>query len=198
MNIIRKLLPYRPIKASKALWEQRYEEGHWDRIRRIDELAHYSIIVGYVEFLNSGGSILDVGCGEGILYERLCASRYSKYLGIDLSEVAVRKATLVKNNDEKTNFLATRIEDFRTDETFDVIIFNECLYYMEEPIKTLQQYESFLSCNGFFIISMCDGIESSKIWNILEKYYHIIDTVIVINSKQFRWTITVLQNHSRS
>jgi 2-polyprenyl-3-methyl-5-hydroxy-6-metoxy-1,4-benzoquinol methylase len=106
-----------------------------DRIRKIEELARYCIIIGYTQFFKAG-SILDVGCGEGVLHERLCESSYFRYVGIDVSNVAIDK--VCEKNSEKHQFLAVRIEDFRTDQKFDVVIFNECLYYMEEPLRTLQ------------------------------------------------------------
>ena len=69
---------------------------------------------------------MDIGCGEGILCERLSKSYYSRYVGIDVSTVAIDRANV--NNSQKTKFLAEKIEDFNTNEKFDVIIFNECLY----------------------------------------------------------------------
>jgi len=150
----------------------------------------YSLIVGYTHFLKKGGSILDVGCGEGILYERLCKGHYSRYLGIDVSTVAIGRVS--DKNDEKHQFVAARIEDFRTDEKFDVIIFNECLYYMEEPLKTLRHYEGFLSKNGLFIVSMNKATETWKIWKQIEKHYSIRDVVSVSNAKGVCWIIKVL------
>lgn len=189
-SLIKKLLPYRPIRVSGTFWEKRYRDGAWDRIRTIEELAHYSLIVGYTHFLKKAGSILDVGCGEGILFERLCESHYSRYMGIDVSTVAINRASV--NTSEKNRFLAARIEDFRTDEKFDVIIFNECLYYMENPLETLRHYEGFLMRDGLFIVSMFRGVETLKIWRQIDKYYSIRDVVSVSNAKGGCWIIKVI------
>jgi len=190
LNFLKKLLPYRPIKVTSSFWEKRYIEGRWDLIRDIDELGHYSIVVGYTHFLKPGGNILDVGCGEGILCERLCKSHYANYLGIDLSTVAIERAS--SKNDEKNRFLVARVEEFRTDEKFDVIVFNECLYYMDDPVKTLQDYQSFLTSNGLFIVSMSNTLESVKIWRQISKSYSVIDAVSLSNAKRVCWTIKVL------
>ena len=189
-NLIKRLLPYRPIRISDTFWEQRYTEGKWDRIRAIDELARYSLIVGYTHFLKKAASILDVGCGEGILCERLCKSHYSRYVGIDVSTVAIDRACV--NSNEKSKFLVQEIEGFRTDETFDVIIFNECLYYTEDPLKTLQYYEGFLARKGLFIISMHKGTETCKIWKQIDKHYSIRDAVSVSNAQGVCWIVKVL------
>jgi len=195
-NLIQLVSPYRPIRVSGTFWEKRYKDGAWDRLRTIEELARYSLIVGYVHYLNKGGSILDVGCGEGILYERLCKSNYSRYLGIDVSSVAIARACDKSN--ATNQFLSTRIEDFRTDEKFDIIIFNECLYYMEEPLKTLRHYESFLTKSGVFVISMYKTMGAWKVWKQFGNHYYIRDTVSVRNAKDECWTIKVLNRSMRN
>ncbi len=63
--------------VSKPDWEQQFKNGEWDYIKQLDELAHYSIIAGYFQFIKQGCSILDVGCGEGILQMRLSPHAYS-------------------------------------------------------------------------------------------------------------------------
>ena len=190
-NLIKRLLPYRPIRVSGPFWEKRYKEGAWDRIRSIDELARYSIIVGYTHFLYRGDScILDVGCGEGILYERFSKDCYSRYLGIDVSKEAIGRG--YNKNEEKHQFITARIEDFKTEEKFDVVIFNECLYYLEKPIEILELYEGFLSKNGLFIVSMNSTAETWKIWKQIDKHYIIRDAVSVSNAKGVSWMIKVI------
>src|SRR3972149_11693837 len=88
-TLMERLLPYRPIRVSNQFWEKRYKDGAWDRLRKSEELARYSLIVGYTHFFVKGGSILDVGCGEGILYEKLGKGYYSRYFGMDVSTVAI-------------------------------------------------------------------------------------------------------------
>jgi cyclopropane fatty-acyl-phospholipid synthase-like methyltransferase len=100
-KLIARVLPYRPIRVASAFWEKRHEEGAWDRISTMGELARYSLIVGYVHLL-AASTILNVGCGEGILFERLCNSHYSRYLGLDLSSVATGR--ICDKNDDKHRF----------------------------------------------------------------------------------------------
>src|SRR5690348_2798439 len=52
--------------TSQKQWEAEYQNGRWEYMKNLEELARYSIIVGYVDYLKKGGAILDVGCGEGI------------------------------------------------------------------------------------------------------------------------------------
>jgi len=194
-NLLEKLRPYSPIRVSDTFWEKRYSDGAWDRLRAVEELGRYSLIAGYARFFSEGGSVLDVGCGEGILYEKLCQGDCSRYLGIDISTVAIAKARV--RDAERHRFLAARIEDFGTDEKFDVIIFNECLYYMEDPVGTLRHYEGFLAENGVFIVSMHSTAKSMKIWKRVDGQYRIRDAVSVTNLKGVCWVIKALEGKAQ-
>ena len=48
---------------SKEAWEEQYRKGGWDFMRRLDEVARYSVIAGFLHHLKPGGSVLDVGSG---------------------------------------------------------------------------------------------------------------------------------------
>ena len=64
-----------------------------------------------------------------------------------------------------------------------MIIFNECLYYINYTLKTLQRYEGSLANKGIITVSMCKTTESWKVWNQVDKYYSTIDAVSVSNLK---------------
>lgn len=192
-DFIATFLPYRPIRTNRALWESRYTEGAWDRLHDIGELGRYSVITGYIQFLTRTGNILDVGCGEGLLSQKLCQSAYAKYLGIDLSAVAIDKANQRRDaQDSRCAFLAADVETFTTDAKFDVIVFNECLYYLPAPVETLRRYEGFLATNGAIIVSMHETVETKKIWTQIDDCYAVRDSVAITNKSGARWIIKLL------
>jgi hypothetical protein len=41
---------------AQARWEREYASGRWSYLGNIDELAHYSVIVGYYAFLKPAGA----------------------------------------------------------------------------------------------------------------------------------------------
>lgn len=192
-DLVATFLPYRPIGTDRELWETRFAEGAWDRLHGIGELARYSIIAGSIQFLTRRGRILDVGCGEGLLSERLCPNAYATYLGIDLSVVAIEKANQRKDPQEsRRDFLVADVESFTGDGKFDAIVFNECLYYLPAPAETLRRYERFLAENGAMIVSMCETVETRKIWAQITNRYMVRDSVAVSNHNGARWIIKVL------
>ena len=106
-------------------WEQSYAAGKWEYLSGIEELAHYSVILGYAWYLQSN-SILDVGCGEGVLTRILQAFPYEAYHGVDVSAHAIAAAEARYGN-TKTRFFRADAEAFRPERCFDTIIFNKYL-----------------------------------------------------------------------
>jgi 2-polyprenyl-3-methyl-5-hydroxy-6-metoxy-1,4-benzoquinol methylase len=172
-------------------WDCQYENGNWGYMHQLQELARYSVIAGYFQHLKPGGSILDIGCGEGILQQRLAGQFYSHYFGIDISGVAIEKATIRGN--ENTFFIEADAEHYLPSESFDAIIFNEILYYISNPISLLKRYESFLKSDGVYIISMFHDLRNAMIWRRLPNLYFLIDEVKVSNKSGVSWVCRVVK-----
>jgi SAM-dependent methyltransferase len=196
-SIYLKILPYTPTQVSVEEWDSQYSLGRWDYLKQIGELARYSVIAGYCHFLKEGGKILDLGCGEGILQERLCYTRYSRYVGVDISAEASSKT--FSRDREKTLFVQADISDYNPNGRFDIVIFNECLYYLKDPLGAVNRYASFLEEGGLLIVSMSVTENNNHIWKMIEKSYDIMDEVLVVNkTARLSWVIKVFTNSSRN
>jgi len=160
----------------RETWESQYLAGHWNYLGQLEQLARYSVIVGYIQHLKPGGSFLDVGCGEGLLREKLSLYGYSKYLGIDIFEAAIGKAA--QRQHERTHFIRADADDYEPAELFDAIIFNEILYYLKDPVKILDRYTRALREGGIIITSIF-AVEPGP--SVLEKIkaagYSVLDEV---------------------
>lgn len=121
----------------------------WARLRSTSEVGRYAVIQGFFQHFTPGGSVLDVGCSDGILQERLS---YGRYTGIDLFADTIARAS--RKNDATTRFLQADAATYAPDEQFDAIIWNECLYYLAEPIEVIQRYRGYLRPGGVIIVSM--------------------------------------------
>lgn len=187
-----KMLPYRSVRVAREEWNLQYSLGKWDYLRQVGELAHYSVIAGYCHYFKPGGRLLDIGCGEGILQERLCSPGYSRYTGIDISEEAI--CTASGRQDEKTSFVQADVREYRPEGLSDIIIFNECLYYFQDPLSIVKRYENFLTEDGLLIVSMFVTEKTGRIWKILEESYIVQDEVFVKNKSGVSWNIKVLAN----
>lgn len=178
--------------VSKEQWEKQYSSGEWSFLSTIHEAAHYSIIAGYLDYFKKYDLILDVGCGEGILQQRMQTVGYKKYVGIDISEQAINKARLKEN--DRTSFIRAEADKLNFEKNYyNAIIFNEILYYLETPLEIVKKYEDYLRPEGIFIISMCTHRKSRSIWKNLDAYYSFADETKVTNQKRNSWVIKCWQ-----
>ena len=184
------VLPYKSMEGSKEILDAEYSSGIWDYLRMVNELPRFSVVVGYCHHHKKAGKILEIGCGEGILQERLCPSKYSLYVGVDISTEAIRLAS--HKQDEKTYFVSEDACIYSPTERFDIIVFNECLEYFDDPMNVVRRYERFLENDGIFIVSMFVGIStvrSRRIWKMLESVYKPEAETCVSTKSGFTWTI---------
>lgn len=97
-------------------------------------------------------SILDIGCGTGTLTSYL--SNYStNIVGIDPSVESIK----IAENDSKNSNISYHcclIEDFITDQHFDIAIANMTLHTMKDLYKGLQKIYSLLVLHGLFIFTI--------------------------------------------
>ena len=176
---------------SKEAWEEQCGRGGWEFMRGLDEVARYSVIAGYLHHLKPGGSVLDVGSGEGLLADHLRPLGYSRFLGIDLSEAAIRQAA--GRQDAKTAFAAADAETYAPPpERWDAIVFNECVYYFNDPVGTVRRYEAFLDEGGVFIVSSFRSRRADAIVKRLLESCRLLEETALSNPKG-TWVVRVLR-----
>lgn len=183
----------RPIPGDKATLDGEYARGVWDYLRSVAELPRFGVIVAFCHHFKDQGSILEIGCGEGLLPSRLDHARYSRYLGIDISSTAIDLANHLR--DEKTAFVVGDARAFVPGARFDVIVFSECLEYFADVVGVVRRYEQFLAPGGVFIVSRFFGLDAGRtrqIWRGLESVYQVAAESDVSNGDGFRWRIKVL------
>ena len=179
------------VEIDESGWNDQYNRGRWSYLGQLSELAHYSVIVGYCQHFALHGKILDVGCGEAVLQQRLAILPYGHYTGIDISSVAIENAQQYRNN--RTEFHAVDAMSFQPDERYNIIIFNESLYCFNDCIKILQYYQNLLTDDGIFIISMHVQELSLKHWKRIEEYHDVIDSVRITNQENTSWICKAIQ-----
>ena len=170
--------------------DRQWREGRWHYMGGLPELARYSVIAGYIQFLHPDANILDVGCGEGLLIDRLGPGSYRRYHGIDISKEAIRQAQVKGFPDAA--FTCAEAETFTTGERFDVIVFNEVLYYFVDPIPTLERYAGLLDPGGHCIGSMVMNERTTENWKVLEARFPCLDeTVTKTKGAEWPWACRV-------
>ena len=183
---------------SAQTWEAQYAAGRWDYLGQLSELARFSILAGYICHLKPGATVLDTGCGQGVLLRRLPISCYSKYVGIDLSSSAISAAQVHGN--ERSTFFAADCEEYSPAEQFDVIVFNEVLCCLRDPLHTVERYARSLNPGGLLLVSLCTAARgSSTILRRLKRAYATVDEVRVVHGgREVSWVCTALRPEARS
>jgi 2-polyprenyl-3-methyl-5-hydroxy-6-metoxy-1,4-benzoquinol methylase len=183
------------LRTDRSRWNYQYDKGLWAGLENLDELARFSILAGYVQFLKPNNpSILEIGCGEGILAKRIGRQYYGSFLGTDVADAAIERA-ISRFGDEKTHFEAVDMNDFETDKQFDLIIFNEAIYYLNPLIDRLvNQYAPMLKPDGLLIVSMNMGrhADGEPKWKQIETAFSVVDSALVETTKN-GWKIKVLR-----
>ncbi|XP_071567105.1 ubiquinone biosynthesis O-methyltransferase-like isoform X3 [Temnothorax nylanderi] len=105
-----------------------------------------------------GIKIVDVGCGGGILTERL-ARIGAQVTGIDASaeliNVAKEHAKLDPGISERVNYIQTTVEDFsqKEGESYDAVVASEVLEHVEEPQLFLKECVKIMKPGGSIFIT---------------------------------------------
>ena len=183
-------LGYAPERFRPEQWEEAFESGSYDRLESIPERARYSLIVGHCDVLNVR-SILDVGCGQGVLAKRLGRVGYERYLGYDLSETAIGQARR-DLPDQRNTYVVATADRFETEARFDLIVFNECLYYMDDPAAVMRRHLRFLAPGGHVTVSMYDTLRSRSLWPVLNML-SAVEAVEIRFETTARWTVKLMR-----
>lgn len=179
----------RPVAVE--IWDDQYRRGHWQILASVDELPRYAVIAGYIRCLGRRPAVLDVGCGNGQLLAVLGEDSLSDYHGIDISAEAVAQArgrACAIASFEQADF--TRWRALRT---FDVVVFNEVLYYADHPVRTVEGYIDALTADGVMIVSMFRHRNTKLIWREIGRHFTMFDAVEIKNRKGEVFDIRLLR-----
>jgi 2-polyprenyl-3-methyl-5-hydroxy-6-metoxy-1,4-benzoquinol methylase len=179
--------------VAREVWERQYRSGGWDYLAGEDEAGHYLAIAQLCGRHLRGGSLLDVGCGTGILVaylQRHAGLTPSRYTGIDLAQEAVSLAA--------SSWPAARISrlDYSTDAApgrYDGVIFNETLYCFDDPVAVVDKsIAANMHAGSLLIVSMYGG-HHEPIWDALASRCDCVDEQEVENAGGVRWKIQALR-----
>jgi 2-polyprenyl-3-methyl-5-hydroxy-6-metoxy-1,4-benzoquinol methylase len=168
----------------KDAWERQFRAGRWDYLpgerTRYQELA--ALLSRHLKAPPTAARILDVGCGEGPLVEPLRALGIRHYLGIDVAEAVIARTGALA--DSTTRFLATDAESFSSAERFDVVVFNESLYYFEDPLAGARRFAALLAPEGILCLSMFESRRSNAVVRELQNRFDTLEIRRIVPWRQ--------------
>ncbi len=176
---------------------RQWRDGRWAYMGGLAELGRYSIIAGYVSHFHPGGSVLDAGCGEGLLAGRLGPAGYSRYLGLDISREAIDLAT--RHGFPDATFVQGDVRTYQPETRFDTVVLNEVLYYLTDPIGVLDRIGRFVTPGGHLVGSMVVNENTAANWKALEGHLTFLDETVTSNQAAgSSWACRVWQPNPKS
>jgi SAM-dependent methyltransferase len=111
-------------------------------------------IVEKILRLKSSGTLLDVGCASGEIFDRFVEGSWQFY-GVEPSTFAFEKAAQRFANDPRFHLFNAYLSDADFEnKSFDVITILETLYYMPDPRRELSRVEQILKDDGLLVIAV--------------------------------------------
>jgi 2-polyprenyl-3-methyl-5-hydroxy-6-metoxy-1,4-benzoquinol methylase len=187
-------------------WDELYSAGSWSHLGSLSEAPHYGVIAAYYAAVcRPSAAVLDVGCGHGVMVPYLRNVGYARYLGVDISAVAIEQANALA--DATTSFRALDVETapMKSFAPFDAIIINEVLYYFNSPFLMIRRLQKLLSPRGVLIISVCMGTPGDesfaetqpaleRIWTGLSRVgFSFLDECCVRGAAGTEWRIGAMK-----
>jgi len=124
--------------------------GDWQGSDHATHTPRWAAISEILANFEANKSVLDVGCGEATL--RAWLPEDARYVGVERSAAAMQVAL---QHNPSASIFQTAAESFDWHgERFDSVVFNEMLYYTNDPRGLLKKYVKLLRKRGVFLCSI--------------------------------------------
>jgi SAM-dependent methyltransferase len=116
----------------------------------------------------AAGAVLDVGCGYCELARGPVGDGLTRYVGVDLSDYAITQAKR-EPWPCRADFHAADLREFTSGESFDVVVFNEVLKYLDvdEARAQVGRYATWLNDDGVIVVTLTDDVKCRAIFGEL-------------------------------
>ena len=128
-------------------------KGKWNKVRRTaypfeSILGNYQVMIAKQNC--KGHSLLDLGCGEGVITAQL-RKNFSRIVGVDAT---FSQISLARRKYPDIDFIHNTIEEFETNEKFDCVLLFFILEHVDDPDQILKIAKKHLKKNGIIHIQV--------------------------------------------
>ncbi len=165
------------------------------------DLFRFKIRARVRQLINdSSGLLLDIGCGDGLLYENLVTTENKRRsIGIDTEYemLKIAKDSLQEKKQVRFNFLKAYAQHLPfLDKTMDAVICINTFYNFhakEDVVKTLEEMERVCKRDGFIIFDIRNKINPFVYLRF--KFVWIYDTHVTLKAYSLKELNTVLTSN---
>lgn len=149
-------------RAVHKFFDNYYREGGW-RLDDFGAAAYWKRVEYLSKLIKSVGKnmlILDLGCGKGEV-SRYISDENTVY-GLDISKNALKDAVeymdvAIVGDGGKLPF---------GNQVFDLVVFSESIYYLDDPIISLKEIRRVLKPEGVLVLT-CGTANAPSLWPML-------------------------------
>lgn len=178
-----------PVPA--AAFDEEFRSGHWRLLDSPDEQARYAAIVAVIRAHHPNPRLLDAGCGSARLAVSFKPDELAAYHGVDLSAEAIRQAqqsapvgAVLQQGD---------LETWTPPSRYDVIVINEVIGYLHDPVATLTRLSGALETGGVLVVSLYRWGNAPAIWRRLTTRFKTQHATAITNAGGDKtWDIRIL------
>lgn len=166
-------------KLSQNWWDK---DGEFKTLHDINP-CRLNFIEKYVEL--KGKTVLDVGCGGGILSESM-AKKGADVIAIDMAESVIEIAKQHSQTEQvNINYQITSIEEFseKNKKQFDIITCLELLEHVPDPSSIIQNCAKLLKPNGHLFFSTINRTWQAYLFAIVGAEYAL--KLLPINTHEY-------------
>lgn len=185
---------------SADCWDSQYREHEWDRLGGEREFPRYAMLAALTRrFAKAAPDVHDIGCGTGVLSEHLAlADGAGRYTGSDVSKEAISQAVATRGHRGTFRVADAETDAYRADDPFDVIVFNEVLYYFDDPQLVMERTLSRLRPGGIVLISLWKPSRHVALLRRLRRSVRCRYSVVVGGEGGEPWRVSVEEPLPRS
>jgi trans-aconitate methyltransferase len=147
-----------------------------------------------IELAQSTNSILELGIGHGYATS-IFANHFETHTVLD-GAPAIIDNFKHKYPNCKANITETRFEQFTSNEKFDVIVMGFVLEHVEDPVKILSHYKTFLSATGqmFAAVPNAESLNRriGQLAGLLDDVQLLSENDLMLGHKRF-YTVNTLK-----
>jgi trans-aconitate methyltransferase len=100
-----------------------------------------------------------------------------------------------KQQNPRSTFLVADCEAYSPTAHFDVIVFNEVLCCLREPLRSVERYARCLSPGGLLLVSMCTAARGSAtiLWRLKQAYATVDEVRVTHSGRKVSWVCAALR-----
>ena len=140
---------------------------HYQKYATLQKIVAYDLAKKFCAIVKSNSKIVDLGCGTGFLADFILdfsSAHPNNIIRLDISP------EMLKQNKTGKKLLADIANPpFKINEKFDFIVSSLAFQWLSDPIKTILQYQKFLTKKGVFICSFVGGNTFFELVDVLQE-----------------------------